>query len=356
MHSGRGNLSQETSAVSMWNRECVCFILKSLVAKTRRTMCGVLPAALGIFRDLEPACHTAYKWQKEKEKMDRGSQAETTARNVIKYSTSSLSVTTKIWGFFQGGTLNKNEIFCAQQRSKEGIYSALFINTWRRWGAKRWTWHTHTQPFRTHSYQARTIRFKEKAYLLSTFTLCLLAQPYKYYIAFHKTKETILCKGQNTECVNCGKDVAFWRKICPGRLLKVAVKFLFWQIVGICDGRSWAARYFYFTMKPFLKRTLMSLACGPFCILNGPCPPQRRRLLLQSSEKSLSPQQQQSKLLWNFAAQGHFSNFSFFSLLNTVKKVLCTDLCFWPCTVWQTLKMTRKLHIQPSVYCLVLKC
>lgn len=78
--------------------------------------------------------------------------------------------------------------------------------------------HTHSAILDAHLsfYQARTIRFKEKAYLLSTFTLCLLAQPYKYYIAFHKTKETILCKGQNTECVNCGKEVALWRKSAQG--------------------------------------------------------------------------------------------------------------------------------------------
>lgn len=33
--------------------------------------------------------------------------------------------------------------------------------------------------------------------------------------------------------------------------------------------------------------------------------------LLRSCEKGLLPQQQQSKLLWNFAAQGHSSDFSF---------------------------------------------
>lgn len=76
-----------------------------------------------------------------KKKFDEGSQEATSACNPIKYSTSSLSVTSKIWGFFQRGL----EVFYAQQRSKGAIYSALFINRWRRWGEKRWICYTLAQ-------------------------------------------------------------------------------------------------------------------------------------------------------------------------------------------------------------------
>lgn len=48
----------------------------------------------------------------------------------------------------------------------------------------------------------------------------MLAQPYKYYIAFYKTKETILCKGQNTECLYCGKERLHFGENLPRALIE----------------------------------------------------------------------------------------------------------------------------------------
>lgn len=109
-------------------------------------------------------------------------------------------------------------------------------------------------------------------------------------------------------CVNCGKDVAFWRKICPRCLLKVAVKFFISANSQMLQRAKESGAVLFVHNKVKLKMLPNKFSPHVFLHLQWPpCPSQRCRFFA-AEQWRVSPQQQQSKLMWSLTAQRHFSH------------------------------------------------